>query len=57
MDELTQIASSYERRMKVLEKIFELINSNKQKGIHWKQVYKNLLLIEHMAINADDACV
>lgn len=50
------MARSYEHRPSILAKIFEHFDTRNTK-LHWKQVYKNLLLVEHMCIHADNDCV
>lgn len=55
MDEITKLASDYSKRQKILDKIFESIKETNK--LPWKQVYKALLLVEHMTIHADNDCV
>lgn len=55
MDEITKLASDYSKRQKILDKIFETIKDTNK--LPWKQVYKALLLVEHMTIHADNDCV
>ncbi|CAL6097508.1 Epsin_related protein [Hexamita inflata] len=56
MDEITNLSRSYEKRNKILDKMFEHFRDSSNK-YHWKQVYKNLLLVEHMCIHADEDCI
>lgn len=55
MDEITNLSASYDKRQRILDKIFEHLRDNSQ--LHWKQVYKALLLVEHMCIQGSEDCV
>eukprot|EP00703_Trepomonas_sp_PC1_P005768 JAP90838.1 EH domain binding protein epsin [Trepomonas sp. PC1] len=55
MDEITDMTRQYEKKRKILDKIHEQLRHTEK--LHWKNVYKSLLLVEHMCIHADMECV